>query len=89
MSKRRTTARRSIPKARRIARSPLSRTDVTRGEYNRIIDILNQRNVILNGLREAINRLEQASDVQFTRIAQLQADLDGIKKAWDRLRAAS
>jgi hypothetical protein len=77
---------RHIPKARQLRRSPLTRIDVTRGEYNRIIDVLNERNVILNSLRDAIRDLQQTSDIQFKRIAQLQAELDGIKRAWERLK---
>ena len=66
----------------------MRRTDVTRGEYNRIIDILNERNTILNGLRQAIQQLEGSSDMQFKRIAQIQADLDDIKRAWERTKGA-
>ena len=73
--------RRQIPKARRIPRPPGKRIDVTRGEYNVIIDILNERNIIRNRLREAVERLEQAGAVQFTRIAQIQADVDRLKRA--------
>jgi hypothetical protein len=70
-----------------LRRSSPHRIDVTRREYNRIIDILNERNVILNGLRDAaaalqdaVMRLEHGSDIQFKRIAQLQADLDVINQ---------
>jgi hypothetical protein len=70
--------------------------DATRGEYNRIIDILNERNVILNRLREALNELrdavaglEHASDIQFKRIAQVQADLDIIKQAGERTKMST
>lgn len=73
-------------KARRLPRSPLSRKDVTRGEYNRIIDLLNQRTAILNEFRDVITGLEHASDIQFRRIAQLQADLDAIRRTLDRAR---
>lgn len=59
---------------------------MTRGEYNRIIDILNERNTILNGLREALRRVEQTGEIQFRRIAQIQADLDEIKRAWERTK---
>ena len=72
-----------IPKARQLRRSRLSRRDVTRGEYNHIIDVLNERNVILNGLRAAIDELRRVADVQFKRIAQIQADLDDVKRAWE------
>jgi hypothetical protein len=72
---------RRIPKARRVARSPLNRVDVTRAEYNRIIDILNERNIILNALRDGLERAQRDSAVQFTRIAQLQAELDDLKKS--------
>ncbi len=75
-----------IPRARHVPRGPSRRIDVTRAEYNGIIDVLNERNIILNGLREAITRLEQSSDVQFKRIAQLQADFDVIKRAWEALK---
>ena len=75
-----------IRKARRLSGSPLSRIDVTRGEYNRIIDTLNERAIILNDFRSAINTLPQDSVVQFKRIAQLQADIDHIKRAWSRMK---
>ena len=80
MAKRRVSARRRIPKARRELRSPLTRRDVTRSEYNRILDSLNARNAILNGLREGLERVQHDNAVQFTRIAQLQADVDALKK---------
>ncbi len=52
--------------------------DVTRAEFNRVIDLLNERGDILNSLRHN-------QDVQFHRIAQLQAELDQIKRAWERV----
>jgi hypothetical protein len=87
VSKRQTSSprRRSIPKPRHVARSSLSQTDVTRGEYNRIIDILNERNVILNALREGLAGLQQSDEVQFKRIAQIQADLDGLRRDVERM----
>ena len=80
---------RPIPKARRPARLSLNRMDVTRGEYNRIIDTLNQRNKTVNDLRDGVNGLQQASDIQFKRIAQIQAELDGIKGAWERVKTVT
>lgn len=85
MTKRR-SRRRSIPTARPVPRPASSRIDVTRAEFNRIIDVLNQRNVILNALREGQERLEHAMDVQFHRIAQIQAELDDIKRAWEKMK---
>jgi hypothetical protein len=86
MKRRRTVAPR-IPKARPLRTPPLSRVDVTRAEYNQIIDVLNERNAILNGLREAVRTLEHVSDIQFKRFAQLQADVDRIVQALDRRKA--
>lgn len=63
--------------------------DVTRREYNRIIDTLNQRNKTVNDLRDGVNGLQQASDIQFKRIAQIQAELDGIKGAWERVKTVT
>ena len=60
--------------------------DVTRGEYNRIIDTLNERATILNEFRNAINALQQASEVQFKRIAQIQAEVDRLNRAWSRMK---
>ena len=77
--------RRRLPKPPRLRTSTLSRKDVTRAEYNHIIDILNERNEILNAFRDAITELQHASDIQLKRIAQIQADLDGIKTAWHRM----
>jgi len=79
MQRRRPTAPRRVPKAPRLRVSPLKRTDVTRAEYNRIIEVLNERNEILNGLRHN-------SDIQFQRIAQIQADVDLIKRALEKLK---
>jgi hypothetical protein len=74
---------------RRIAKAPrlprLARRDVTRAEHNRIIDILNERKKILDGLADAITGLRQDSDIQFKRIAQIQADLDQIKSTWRKV----
>jgi len=56
-------------RARRIPR--MQRIDVTRAEFNRVIDLLNERGQILNDLRHN-------QDVQFRRIAQLQAELDRL-----------
>jgi hypothetical protein len=77
---------RRIRKARPLGRSSLNRKDVTRAEYNHIIDTLNERAAILNEFRDAINALKQNSDIQFKRIAQLQADFDQIKQAWTRTK---
>lgn len=62
----------------------LSRTDVTRAEYNRIVEVLNERNEILKGFRQALHELRHDSDIQFKRIAQLQADLDRIVQTLSR-----
>ena len=41
--------------------------------------------MILNNFRDAINDLTRSVDVQFKRIAQMQAGLDAIKRAWDKV----
>ena len=52
---------------------PELRTDVTRLEY------LNLRDDVTRNA-EAIKRLEHAHRIQFTRTAELQAELDALKK---------
>jgi hypothetical protein len=64
-----------IAAASRLRRSPLSRTDVTRAEYNNIIEVLNQRGEIINDLRREL-------EVQFKRMAQMQSELDELRRAW-------
>jgi hypothetical protein len=73
-------ARSKIPKAARLRQPPLSRTDVTREEYNQIIEVLNQRGEIINGLRRELQ-------VQLKRIGQMQSELDEVRRAWFKTRA--
>jgi hypothetical protein len=71
------TTQRRVGKATRL---PLSkRMDVSRAEFNRVIARLNERGEIINDLRHN-------QDVQFQRLAQLQAELDLIRRAWERSR---
>jgi len=72
--------RRRIASAPRIAGSRLTRTDVTRAEYNHIIEVLNQRGEIINDLRREL-------EVQFKRMAQMQSELDEIRRAWVRTKS--
>jgi hypothetical protein len=64
-----------IAKAARVRQSPLTRTDVTRAEYNQIIEVLNQRGEVINGLRREL-------EVQLKRIGQMQSELDEVRNAW-------
>jgi hypothetical protein len=59
-----------MPVARRL--SLLNRRDVTRREYNQIVDILNQRGTIIEDLRREL-------DTQLKRIAQIQSELDVLR----------
>jgi hypothetical protein len=54
-----------IPKARRAA--------VTRDEFDRVIDMLNKR-------AEVVDQMRRDLDVQFKRIAQLQTEIDRLKR---------
>jgi hypothetical protein len=47
--------------------------DVTRAEFDRVIDLLNERGEIIKKMRRDL-------ETQFTRIAQLQAELDVMKR---------
>jgi hypothetical protein len=71
--------RRRIAKARQVAGSRLTRRDVTRAEYNHIIEVLNQRSDIINDLRREL-------EVQFKRMAQMQSELDEVRRAWTRTK---
>ena len=67
-------------RVREAKRMPLrQRMDVTRAEFNDLIALLNERGEILNDLRRNQN-------IQFERIAQLQAELDVMARAWEKFR---
>ena len=66
---------------RPIPRIPKSgRFDVSRDEFNRVIDLLNKRGEILQGYGASLDEMRRELDVQFKRIAQLQVQIDEIKK---------
>jgi hypothetical protein len=62
-----------IPKGRQL--------DVTRAEFNRVIEILNRRGEIIEEYGGLLEQIRRDLDVQFKRTAQLQAEVDGLKKA--------
>jgi hypothetical protein len=66
-----------IPKAPEPRRSALERRDVTRAEFNHVIDLLNERGEILAGLMKEL-------EIQFKRMAQIQSELDELRQAWQR-----
>jgi len=65
-----------VPQPRKPGRR---REDVTREEFNDVLNVLRERG-------EIIARLRHDLDIQFRRIADLQAELDRIKQAGGRLR---
>ena len=81
MGRSKTTSRRrtklpGLPKRLRLASS---RIDITRAEFNAVLAVLEERGAFIECLRHDL-------DVQFTRIAQLQAELDQIRRAWERTK---
>jgi hypothetical protein len=54
--------------------------DVTRGEFDRVIDLLNERGEILKEYRQALDDIRHDLAVQFKRIAQLQAEVDELRR---------
>ena len=67
---------------RKIPRIPKSRrVDVTREEFDRVIDLLNARGTILN-------HLQTEQDVQLKRIAQMQMELDRLLRTIDGLSSS-
>jgi len=68
---------RPVPKSRRI--------DVTRAEFDRVIDLLNERGAIINDIRAHVERNTRELEVQFTRLAQIQVDLDSLKRAFAKV----
>lgn len=69
--------------ARRIRRAPrvapTRHRAITREEFNRLVERLNER-------AEIIDDLQRSQQIQFQRLAQLQAELDVMRRAWEKLR---
>jgi hypothetical protein len=64
--------RRKVPRIQKA-----KRLQVTREEYNGLVDLLNERGQI-------IAKMLQDLDIQFKRIAQLQVQLDEVRAAWTK-----
>jgi hypothetical protein len=80
-----TKKRRRIRKAPTIPKS--RRNGVTRAEFHRLIDLLNKRGEIINKIRQQVEQNARSLEVQFARMAQMQADLDLIKRTLAKLTA--
>ena len=52
-----------------------------------MIDLLNERGKIVNEIRQQVETNTRNIEVQFTRFAQVQADLDQIKRTLAKLTA--
>jgi hypothetical protein len=65
------TQKRPLRRAKRIPKG--KRIGVSRTEFDRVIDMLNERGDIINTLRKDL-------DIQFKRIAQMQAELDVVRQ---------
>jgi hypothetical protein len=69
-------SKKSRPKISAVRRpSPSKKVDVARQEYKEIIHILNQRGEIIEGLRREL-------ETQFKRMAQIQSELDEVRRVW-------
>jgi hypothetical protein len=64
--------RRKVPRIQKA-----KRLQVTRAEYNGLVDLLNERGQI-------IAKMLQDLDIQFKRIAQLQVQMDEVRAAWTK-----
>jgi hypothetical protein len=70
-------AKRPVP---RISKD--RRADVRRDEFNRLVDLLNERG-------ELLNALIREQRIEFERIAQLQADVDRLRREWELSKSKS
>lgn len=71
-----------LARKRRIRRLPKGRRiDVRREELNRLIDLLNENGEAIREVRARVEQQSRTLEIQFTRIAQIQADLDHLKKS--------
>jgi hypothetical protein len=66
-----------VPKPPGARLSAMERRDVTRAEFNQVIDLLHERGEIIAGLMKEL-------EIQFKRMAQIQSELDEVRQAWQR-----
>ena len=64
----------------RVPRIPKIRRSPSQAEIDRVVTMLNERARLHEDHDVAIHYLRQQLDIQFTRIAQLQMEVDGLKK---------
>ena len=71
----------------RIRFRKASAINVTRAEFDAVIELLNKRGEIINALHQAcrdlgsqVEKNRQTLEIQFTRIAQLQVEIDALKR---------
>jgi hypothetical protein len=64
----------------RIPRLKRVRRDLSRADINRAVDLLNERARLHEAHDAAIHELRKELQTQFTRIAQLQHEIDQLKK---------
>jgi hypothetical protein len=57
-------------------------TRIRREEFNRVVEMLNERGQILGQVGATVEQLRRDLDIQFQRIAQIQAELD---HAWAKV----
>jgi hypothetical protein len=69
-----------LPKRRVQRISKSRRVEVRRDEFDQLVDLLNERG-------ELLNALIREQRIQFERIAQLQADVDRLRREWERLKS--
>ena len=62
-----------VKRVRKIAPATNRTVNVTRAEFNAVIALLNERGEIINDIRRELQ-------TQFARIAQLQQEIDALKR---------
>jgi len=68
-------------RAPRVARRAKVSVHVTRREFNRVVSVLNKRASIFDEHAVVLSQIQRDLDVQFRRIAQIQQELEEIKKS--------
>jgi len=69
-----------VKRVRRVRRVRKAGPNVTRVEFDALVKLLNERGEIINAIRRELN-------TQFTRIAQLQQEIDDLKRKSTRSAA--
>jgi hypothetical protein len=83
MAKKGGRARRRQKRVPRVPRKMLRTADL-KARMDELVKLLNERAEFIDALRRDLDAVRHDTDLQFKRTAQVQADIDLVKRTWEK-----